>query len=825
MDDLFGRLTQDEKLSLLTGTGFATPAIPRLGVPAMEMCDGPKGVRGGDPANTGPATLFLEPMAMAATWDPAAIYRVGVSLGEEAANKGIGARILLGPCINIMRSPLGGRSGEGFGEDPYLVSRMAVAYIRGVQSTGVAACVKHYAVNNEEGDRMTVDARVDERTLREIYLPGFQASVEEGHAWAIMAAYNQINGHYATANHYLLTEILRHQWGFDGVAMSDWGAVHETDGVVNAGLDLEMPGGAYLTVQKLQASLAAGRITQDSIDIAVHHILRTIIRVGLLDGPMHPDHTVVNEPSHRKANFDAATEAMVLLKNDHGVLPLDRKRIRTIAVLGPTADSVWKGIGGSSSLDPIRFVTPLDAIRASAGKSVNVIYAACPGIGGQGTFGQSIDTSFLTPSQGQPGEHGLTGEYFANDHLGGDPALVRNDPVMDMNWDTTSPAPSIPRTYFSARWTGTLTPPATGHYIFGFNADDGCRLIIDGVAVIDYWQQQDNSTPRTGSIDLVAGRAYPLTIEYYQVLGAANIHLGWVQPGGLQSSVSDSVAAARQADVALVFVGGSFDEGEGHDRASMDLYGGQDALINAVAAVNKNTVVIVSSGGPCLLAGWIGQVRGVLQAWNAGQEAGDAVAAILFGDVNPSGKLPCTFAVRREDYADYGHFPGVNGVSDYKEGIFVGYRHFDSAHIAPLFPFGYGLSYTTFRYGGLKVSPAAISAAGTVNVTLTVKNTGKREGREVVELYIHDPHPLVEKAVRELKRFAKVDLDPGSARTVAFQLTPRDFTYFDTVHERWHADQGIYNIDIGASSRDIRLQGSVALRADYNADPGAPVQQ
>ncbi len=804
VNDLMGRLTQDEKLSLLSGTAFTTQPIPRLNIPAMGMVDAGQGVRGGMPSTQGPATLFPSGIAMASTWDPELVGRIGQAIGEEALNKGTGSQVLLGPDVNIHRSPLGGRNGESFSEDPYLAARLAVGYIRGLQSTGCAACIKHFACNNEEADRGTVNVKVGERALREIYLPAFEAGVTEGHVWTLMAAYNRINGHYATANEYLLSDVLKTDWGFDGMVMSDWGAVHQTVGVVNAGDDLEMPGPGLLAPAKVAPELASGRIAQATVDENVRRILRTILRVGLLDGPRSPDHTVINSPAHQRLTFEAASQSIILLKNQGGVLPLDVSKLKSVAVIGPAAVEMQYGALGSPGVQPFYSVSPLDGIKKRVGDAVTVNYAA-------GTeTGEPVPASALLPAAPGAGS-GLLAQYFAGRTLGGTPLLTRTDAQVQFDWGAAPPAPNLPQTEWSARWTGKLVAPVTGHYTLALTADDGCRLFLDGKALIDHWVESAAVT-QTADVDLVAGRAYDLRIEYFQAAGQAVARLNWTVPG--RPRFAEAVDAAAHSDVAVVCVGTMGTEGEGTDRRSMALPGDQDALIQAVAAANKRTVVVLNNGTPVAMTQWLSQVPGLVETWFPGQEAGNALAAVLFGDVDPSGKLPDTLGARREDYPDFGHFPGVNGTVDYAEGIYVGYRHFDKEKIALLFPFGYGLSYTTFRYGPLRLSQPTLAPHGTVSARVDVTNTGRRAGAEVVELYVHDPSPRIDKPVRELKGFQKVALAPGETKTVSLTLTPRAFAYCDVPGKQWKADAGDYDVEVGASSRDIRQRARLQLTAD-----------
>jgi len=808
VEDLLDRLTADEKLSLLTGTGFATRAIPRLGLPPVEMIDAPQGARGGSGSTQGPATLFPAGIAMAATWDPEIVRQIGIALGQETRGKGSGADILLGPCVNIHRTPQGGRNTESFSEDPYLAAQIAVSYIRGVQSTGTAACVKHFACNNEEVDRMDVDVQVDERALREIYLPAFQAAVQQGHVRSLMTAYNKINGYHATANHHLIQDILKGDWRFDGLVMSDWGAVHETAGVVAAGNDLEMPGGEFLTLDKLKEAQQQGKFTQDQVDDSVRRILRTAVRTGLLDGPKGRDHDQVDSPDHRRLALAAATEAIVLLKNQGAVLPLNTRTIRSIAIIGPNAAVQRLGNRGSAAVMPTFATSPLDAMsRRAAGHAV-IRYA-------QGTaFGSSlppIPSSALVSPGGAPG---LQGDYFAGRTPGtGTPVFTRTDPRIDFNWSNVSPATSIPSSDYSAQWIGKLVAPRTGRYTLGLSSDDGSRLYLDGKLLVDNWGDHAEQL-KTATIDLVAGQSYPIRVEFYQGGGESSIHLGWIPPavGAAPAPYAEAIAVAAKSDVAVVFAGASEEfEGEGKDRADLRLPADQDALIQAVVKANPRTIVVLNTGTPVLMNAWADKVPSILQTWYGGEEGGNAITSILFGDANPSGKLPDTYALRREDYADFGNFPGKNGTVRYAEGIYVGYRHFDKGKITPLFPFGHGLSYTTFRYSGLQ-APATLRRGATASVRITVQNTGRRSGAEVVQLYVRDLAPKVDRPVRELRGFKRVVLKPGQSTVVTLPIDSRAFHYWDTAAHAWRANPGSYALEIGSSSRDLRVRTVVTLR-------------
>jgi beta-glucosidase len=810
VNDLFNRLTPDEKLALLGGTGFTTQPIPRLEVPAMGMCDAGQGVRGGIDGTLGPATAFPCGTVMAATWDTNLIGRVGRAIGEEVRNKGTGASVLLGPAVNIHRSPLGGRNAEYFSEDPFLAARMAVAYIRGLQSSGASACIKHFAVNNQETDRMDVNATVSERALREIYLPAFEAGVKEGKVWSVMSSYNQVNGHHSSANPHLLKDILKGDWGFDGLVMSDWGGVHET-AVVQAGNDLEMPTGDNMSVPKLKAALADGSVTQAAVDDSVHRILRTIVRVGLLDAPLHPDASLVNSPAHDQLALEAATKGIVLLKNSRNLLPLDGSQIKSIAVIGEAAEALQVGALGSPEVRPLHTSQLLTAINDRIGHVVKVRYAAARFLGEfvPGTAIRQADST-----------NGFRAEYFKNTELQGTPELTRTEDKISLDSAAALP-PGIPDNHFSVRWSGSLVAPESGTYTFSFTGDDGFRLFLDGKPLINNWTDE-SATTLMAQAELKAGKAYELRIEYYQGGGNFTAQFQWQRPS--QVPYADAVAAATNSDVAIVCVSTRGTEGEGSDRPSMELPANQATLIRAVAAANPNTIVVLNNGTPVEMKSWLDRVPALVEAWFPGQEGGAAVTAVLFGDVNPSGKLPDTFAANREDYPDFGNFPGANHQVKYAEDIFVGYRHFDRNAIEPLFPFGFGLSYTTFNYQNLKLSAPQLTADGSVTATLDVSNVGQRPGEEVVELYLYDTFPLVERPIRELKGFAKVALKPGETKAVSFEVKPRDLAYFDAAGHQWKANAGKYEIGIGASSRDIRLLAPVQLTGTYLHPAGAPAR-
>ena len=813
VEDLFGRLTPAEKLSLLGGTGFTTQPIPRLGVPAMGMVDAGQGARGGIPATEGPATAFPAGVTMASTWNPDLIRRVAQAIGEETRNKGTGSQVLLGPAVNIHRSPLGGRDAEYFSEDPFLAARLAVGYIQGMQSTGVSACIKHFACNNHEYDRFNMDVHVGERALREIYLPAFEAGVREGKVWMVMSSYNKINGTYASANRSLLTDVLKKGWGFDGLVTSDWGAVHET-ATVQAGNDLEMPDHKWSKPDKLEAALADGSVTQAAVDDSVRRILRTVIRVGLLDSsPATPDPEMVNSPGHRQVAYEAATQGIVLLKNEGHFLPLDRRQLHSVAVIGEAGHHLQFGALGSPVVYPMHATELVDGIREKAGDGVTVRFAT------GGAVGEPVSGPAVTPAGGRSG-HGFLAEYFRNETLAGPPEVIRVEEEVNI-FDQPSPLPGFQREHYSARWTGKLVAPVSGQYVFTFAGDDGYRLFVDDAPLIDEWAHP-NST-KSAPINLEAGKSYDLRAEFFQSGGEVRAQLSWLLPG--QGLYTAAIEAAKNSDVVILTASTEHMEGEGRDRPSMNLPGKQDDLIRAVLGANPRTLIVLNNGTPVTMKDWIDRAPGVIESWLPGQEGGAALADIIFGNVNPSGKLPDTLAVRRDDYPDAPNFPGRHAEVNYAEGIYVGYRHFDKAGIEPLYPFGYGLSYTTFAYGNLRLSAPGFQPGGNVSISVELTNTGTRDGEETAQLYVRDLQPKIDRPVRELKGFVKTALRPGETKTVRMIVEARDLAYFDVSGHQWKADAGDYEIEVGASSRDIRQKVLVRLESPftepvYQAGPG-----
>jgi len=788
---LLGRMTLEEKVSLLAGLdGGQTRPVPRLGIPSLRVTDGPLGVGWGVPAVAFPCGT-----AMASTWNPDLIRRMAEALAEET--RAAGRHLLLGPCVNIVRTPLWGRTFETFSEDPYLAGVIGAAYVRGLQSRGIGAAVKHYACNNQEYQRTRISVEVDERALREIYLRAFEIVVRQSHPWMVMAAYNRVRGKYCCANRHLLLDILKGEWQYDGVVVSDWGAAHDTVGSALAGLDLEMPGpGRYFGPALLQA-VRQGRVPVATVNDKAYRMLRLLDRAGLLQKTAAPAPAMLNDPAHRAAARRVAEEGIVLLKNERNVLPLDPARIRTLAVIGPNADAVRLG-GGSSRVTPARFVTPLQGLREYCRDRIAIRYLeGCPLTPSL----HAVPSALLYPRAGDA-RHGLHAEYFANPRLEGRPAMTRTDLRVDFDWGGGPPTPGLTADGFSVRWTGILVPTNSGDYEFGVISDDGCRIWIDDRLVVDYWMDQ-GAVPRTAPFRFLQGRPYRLRVEYYENRGRAVVRLGWTRRD--LETIRAAADLARSCDAAVLFIGlsGAFDT-EGSDRNGLELPGAQDSLVRAVAAANPRTIVVLVAGSPVSVEKWIDSVPAVLCAWYPGSEGGRAIARILFGEVNPSGKLPLTFPRRLEDTPAWSNYPGRHGRVLYREGVFVGYRYYDTFRIPPRFPFGHGLSYTVFEFGAPRVTPGPSSHGLPLVVSLPVSNRGPRAGAEVVQLYVSEVSPPVKRPSKELKAFRKVFLEPGGSTSVVFRLDASAFSHWDPALGRWRIDPGEYRILIGSSSADIR---------------------
>lgn len=799
---ILNKMTLEQKIDLLGGiNGFDVRGYPELGLPALHTADGPIGVR-----NDGPATTMAGGISLASTFDPALAQRVGEQIGRDARAKG--KHFLLGPGVNIYRSPLNGRNFEYFGEDPFLGSRIAVGYIRGVQSQGVSATIKHFMGNNSEFDRHNTDSIIGERAMREIYLPIFEAAVKEAHVGAIMDSYNLTNGEHMTQNGRMNTDILKKEWGFQGIVMSDWDATYDAVAAANGGLDLEMPSGKFMNRANLLPAVKDGKVSEETINEHVRRILRTEIQFGWLDRDQHDASLPRYNEEGRKVALQAAREGIVLLQNQNGVLPLSKEKIKTVALIGPDVYPAVPVGGGSAQ------VVPFHAVSALEGLGDHLVgHAHVTSANGLVSLGRAaLMTTFLTAENGEPGIKVET--YKSPDLSGSSESAVRHHVISGQPFDLSaidfdeidfSNLPTSP--VGSERYTGYYVPKEAGKFdIFvqqGGFIDGGFRMYLDGNLLFDNWSNEKFIVAQA-TVDLDA-KPHKVVFEHHSAggWGTPFVRMGILPQSAWVDPAAEELAA--KADAAVVVVGfNPFTETEGWDR-TFQLPPGQSQLIQRVAAKNKNTIVIVISGGGIDMMPWIDKVPGVLQAWYPGQEGGTALAEILTGDVNPSGHLAATFEKRWEDNPAFGSYYPANGSNkvEYKEGIFIGYRGYEHNGTKPLFPFGYGLSYTTFKYSNLKADRAGVS--------FEVTNTGSRAGDAVPQVYIAPQHPTAPWPPKELKGFSRVSLKPGETTTVKIPLTERSFAYYDDGGKQWRTEKGGYDVMVGSSSEQIELKGKIAL--------------
>lgn len=795
-ESLLKQMTLKEKIDFIGGTkGIHILGYDRLKIPEMIMSDGPLGVNNDHPSTAYPAGLML-----AATWNTELAAKFGTQIGSDLRARGI--HIWLGPGVNIYRSPLSGRNFEYFGEDPYLASSMVVPIIENVQKKGIIATVKHYAANNSEYNRRECNSVVDERTLQEIYFPAFHAAVCKAKVGAVMTAFNLINGDHCSESDYLLNKTLKKDWGFQGFVMSDWTGTYNGVKAANAGLDLEMPSGVHMQADTLIEAIKAGKVKEEVINDKVRRILNTCIKKGFYDRNQQIRSIPLDDPESNKASLNEAREGIILLKNKDNVLPLNRNEIKSIAVIGPDSHpAVWGG-GGSPLVTPFHTISFFDGIKSIAGNDITVkqeygISAWFQKLYAESTYSNSDENGKIT--------EGLKAEYFENMNLSGKPKVTRIEKSINISQHVGGPFEGFVLDQYSVRWTGNIIPKADGKYALVAGANDGVRVWLDNQLIIDDWA---NHAVRTHAIykDLKAGRSYSLKIEYYQWLDLAETHFGW----GLYSNEINEAAVklAKAADVAVVCVG--FDkttEQEASDR-TFALSDDQVELINEVSNVNKNTIVVLTAGGSVDAMKWIDKVPAFIHTIYSGQNGGLALAEILFGTINPSGHLPFTYEKRWEDNPCFPYYHTSNeNESKYTEGIFVGYRGFEKNKIEPLFPFGYGLSYTTFEYSNLKIE----KKANAVILNFSVKNTGKREGKEVTQVYVSDKHCSVERPLKELKGFKKVSLKPGESKNISIELKKDAFAFYDIVSKNWKVEPGEFEILVGASSSDIKLRGKMIV--------------
>ncbi len=803
IEALLDTMTLEEQVSLLSGADhWSVAGIERLGIGRLVVTDGPNGARGGGALIGGPkAACFPCGIALGATWNPALLAEIGGALAEETRTKG--ADVLLGPTINIQRSVTNGRNFECYAEDPWLTGELAVGFVQGLQEAGVAATPKHFIGNESEIERTTVSSIIPEVALRETYLAPFEAVTEAG-TWALMSSYNKVNGTYSAESAWLLTGILRQEWQWDGLVTSDWFGSRSMEPTIEAGLDLEMPGPTRDRGAALVAAVRKGHVDAQQVRTLAGRMLTLMQRTGALDRTEPAPEGEADNPAHRALIRRAGAEATVMLKNEGGLLPLSADTSK-IAVIGPNARRAQIMGGGSAQLNAYRAVSPWDGLADRLGKDRLVFAQGC------------------SNHRWEPLWTGdLTVDYFATSDLAGAP--VHSETVSEATrfWVHPIAGGKVDPHVFSARISGRFTPDLTAIHRVGIHATGPIRMSVDGEIVADAWSDwkpgrtffEEGNDEITADIALRSGRSYDVTVEFRAKQGA-NLDISALRAGiGLplgEEAIADAAAIAASADVVVLCLGRSGEwDTEGSDLPDIRLPGRQDALAAAVLAANPRTIIVLQSGGPVEMP-WIGQAAAVLQAWYPGQEAGHAMADVLFGDVEPGGRLPQTFPTRIEDNPTYSQdpeiHPGLDGKVRYEEGLFTGHRHYDQAGIVPLFPFGHGMGYTTFELSELAATMAGSGAEFRVFVT----NTGPRRGSAVVQLYLGpDPVPAG-RPRRQLRAFAKVTLDAGVVEAVVLRASGRSFRRWDSASHGWADIKGRWIAEAGFSAADIRLRTNLTV--------------
>jgi beta-glucosidase len=797
VDAMVRKLTLEQKIALIGGEdGMFIRSEPSIGLPRLKMSDGPMGVR-----TWGPSTAYAAGIGLAASWDTSLAEKVGAMIGADARARGV--NFVLAPGVNIYRAPMNGRNFEYFGEDPYLAGKFAVGYINGVQSRGVSATVKHFALNNAEYDRHNQNSVADERTLREIYLPAFEAAVKEGHVGAVMDSYNLVNGEHSTQSQFLNIQVLREDWGFRGIVMSDWGATYDGVAAANNGLDLEMPSAQFMTVATLLPAIKDGRVSEAVIDEKVRRILRTAVQFGFLERDQAELNIPLYHPQGSAVALESAEEGAVLLKNEGNLLPLDRKAIHSIAVLGPDAYPAVPGGGGSSHVDAFAPVSFMTGLSNALDPGTKVYWNA--GI-------PSPEEIFKSSRWCTDPECRHSGLFRAEYVLSADERLfstvdetVNHTAASWMSEQTTTPR--------RMEWLGYFLPKISGSYrvVAQGGGSDRYELWIDGTQVLKE-VHNNGAAARSATVSLGAGKPARVHFIYFPGQQGNTASLGIVAEDKLVDP--EAIRLAKMADVVVLAVGFSpATESEGFDR-TYELPFGQEALIQAVAAANPHTIVVLTSGGSVATRDWIDKVPVLLQTWYAGQQAGNALLKLLDGDVNPSGKLPISWEKKIEDNPTDNNYYEPAGTRDvkYSEGIFMGYRYYETSQVKPLFPFGFGLSYTSFAFSNLSVSPESVSPDGPITVSFDVKNTGSRAGAEIAQIYVGDPSATVQRPQMELKGFSRVALAPGEVHRVTVTLNKRSLAYWDVQTHAWKVDPGNFIVYVGDSSANVPLQESFTVQ-------------
>lgn len=808
VERLIGEMTLEEQVSLLSGRDlWSSPPIPRLGIGTLRVTDGPNGARGrGSLIGGVTSAAFPCGIALGATWNPALVEEIGAALADEVKSKG--AQVLLGPTVNLHRSVTNGRNFECYSEDPILTATLASAYITGLQGGDVAATIKHFVGNESEIERTTMNSVIDERALRELYLVPFEWAVKRAGTWGIMSSYNRLNGTFTSEHPWLLTTVLRREWGYDGIVMSDWFGSHSTAPTVNAGLDLEMPGPTRDRGEKLIAAVKAGEVPAAAVKASARRVLLLLERVGALDNPPDTVEEANDRPAHRALIRRAGAEAAVLLKNDD-VLPLDAKAVKKLAVIGPNAKTAQIMGGGSAQLNPHYRLSPWDGLVAALGAD-RLVYA-------QGCTNHRFEPLLAGP---------LEVSFYASPDFSGPVAFTRTLPSGEAWWSKGFSDGKVEDGHFTARAVGNYTPTETATYHVGLMSAGGLsRVLLDGKPAVDAWTNwrpgrtyfEEGSDPVVAPVALEAGRTYEITVEFaarpHVTHAFSAFRVGIGRPLG-DADIAAAVEAARGADAALLFVGRNAEwDTEGSDLLDIRLPGRQDELVAAVARANPKTVVVLQTGGPVEMP-WLSDVAAVLEAWYPGQEAGNAIADVLLGVAEPGGRLPQTFPKRWADNPTHSQdpaiYPGTDGQVVYAEGVFIGYRHYDRMGVPPLFPFGFGLGYTRFALSNLTVDASRFEADGAVEVSVDVANTGARAGAAVVQLYVSDHTSSAPRPVKELKAFAKVALAPGATRRMTLSLDARAFAFYRPEAQHWLVEPGKFSILVGTSSSDLPLTAEIS---------------
>lgn len=784
---MVSQMTLDEKIACLSGkTSFSLRENKRLGIPEIRLADGPQGIRNHAPHST----LYPCGVLATATWNRDIINRYGRSLGDDARARGVG--ILLGPGVNIYRSPLCGRNYEYMGEDPYLTSEIAAEYIKGVQSRGVIATVKHFAANNQEWNRHHASSDVDERTLNEIYFPAFRKAIKKAGVGAVMNSYNLVNGVHATENRWLNIDVLRDKWGFNGILMSDWTSVYSTVGAANAGLDLEMPKAVYFTPEKLRKAIETGRVSEATIDRKVEHLLSTFIAFGLLDRAQTDSTIALDYAPSRATALEVAREGIVLLKNQDKILPLHGSTL----ILGPNADTIQSG-GGSGSVSPFS-VTPLAKALKSLHKKTVILH--------DDDLYHDITGDIYTDSTLTT--HGFTGRYFKNQTREGKPDVIRTDAAVSFHWEYDAPFADFPEDHFSATWTCYYQPEKDGLLKIRIGGDDGYRILVNDSVIAGDWGNHSYSTRET-EFEIKAGEKYKFHIDYFDNISSANIDCSL--------KLLDEERLLRElhrADNVVYCTGFNGNiEGEGFDR-SFALPEYQNKFINKIAHNNPNLTVVINSGGGIDFSPWSDKAKAILMAWYPGQEGGQAIAEILTGKLSPGGKLPISIERDLKDNPSaesyHQNVPSARECThiDYSEGIFTGYRGYDRNGITPLYPFGFGLSYSTFELKNMQLKKLD---GNRVEVSLDITNTGKITASEVIQIYVQDVICKVPRPVKELKGFEKANLKPGETRRVSIVLDEEAFAYYDLDSHDFMVEPGEFIIFAGNSSENLPLQQKITI--------------